>query len=62
MEAMELLSKLRLGVELEMIPNIKLNQLNQLMLMIQPAYLQIMYKETADQINRDIKRANFNSK
>ena len=57
MEAMELLSKLRLGVELEMIPNIKLNQLNQLMLMIQPAYLQIMYKETADQINRDIKRA-----
>ena len=57
MEAMELLSKLRLGVELKMIPNIEMNQLNQLILMIQPAYLQIMYKEIADQINRDIKRA-----
>jgi len=56
-EAMELLSKLRFGVELGLISHINLGTVNKLMLMIQPAYLQILSGKGLDSYNRDLQRA-----
>ena len=56
-EAMELLSKLRLGVGLGMIPHTDLGTLNKLMLLIQPAYLQMLAGKNLDPFNRDLQRA-----
>jgi protein arginine kinase len=56
-EAMELLSKLRFGVELGIIPHPDLGTLNKLMLLIQPAYLQILAGKDLDPLSRDLQRA-----
>lgn len=56
-EAMELLSKLRFGVGLGIIPHPNLGTLNKLMLLIQPAYLQMLTGKGLDPFNRDLQRA-----
>lgn len=56
-EAMELLSKLRFGVELGIIPHPNLGTINQLMLLIQPAYLQMLAGKDLDPFSRDLQRA-----
>lgn len=56
-EAMELLSKLRFGVELGIIPHPNLGTLNRLMLLIQPAYLQMLTGKDLGPFNRDLQRA-----
>ena len=56
-EAMELLSKLRFGVELGIVSHIDLGTLNKLMLSIQPAYLQMLYDEELNPFQRDLQRA-----
>jgi len=56
-EAMELLSKLRFGVELGIIPYPDLGTLNKLMLLIQPAYLQMLAGKDLDPFSRDLQRA-----
>lgn len=56
-EAMELLSKLRFGVELGIIPHPNLGTLNELMLLIQPAYLQMLAGKDLDPFSRDLQRA-----
>ena len=56
-EAMELLSKLRFGVELGIIPHTDLGTLNQLMLLIQPAYLQMLAGKDLNPFDRDLQRA-----
>ena len=56
-EAMELLSKLRFGVGLGIIPYPNLGTLNKLMLLIQPAYLQMLTGKDLDPLNRDLHRA-----
>jgi len=56
-EAMELLSKLRFGVELGIIPHPNLATLNKLMLLIQPAYLQMLAGKDLDPFSRDLQRA-----
>jgi len=56
-ETMELLSKLRFGVELGMISHPDLGTINKLMLLIQPAYLQMLAGKDLDSFNRDLQRA-----
>ena len=56
-EAMALLSKLRFGVELDLIPKISTCKLNQLMQMVQPAYLQMVVGRSLDKLERDLQRA-----
>ena len=56
-EAMELLSKLRFGVELGIISHPNLGTLNKLMLLIQPAYLQMLACKDLDPFSRDLQRA-----
>jgi protein arginine kinase len=56
-EAMELLSKLKFGVELEIITYPGLGTLNKLMLLIQPAYLQMLAGKDLDPFSRDLQRA-----
>jgi protein arginine kinase len=56
-EAMELLSKLRFGVGLGIIPHLNLGTLNKLMLLIQPAYLQMLAGKDLDPFSRDMQRA-----
>ncbi len=56
-EAMELLSKLKFGVELEIITYPDLGTLNKLMLLIQPAYLQMLAGRDLDPFGRDLQRA-----
>jgi protein arginine kinase len=54
---MELLSKLRFGVELGIILHPNLATLNKLMLLIQPAYLQMLEGKDLDPFTRDLQRA-----
>jgi len=56
-EAMELLSKLRFGVGLGIIPHPNLGTLNKLMLLIQPAYLQLLAGKDLGPFSRDMQRA-----
>ena len=56
-EAMELLSKLKFGVELGIISYSDLGTLNKLMLLIQPAYLQMLAGKDLDPFSRDLQRA-----
>jgi len=56
-EAMELLSKLRFGVGLGILPRPNLGTLNKLMLLIQPAYLQMLAGKDLDPFSRDLQRA-----
>ncbi|ABR50585.1 ATP:guanido phosphotransferase [Alkaliphilus metalliredigens QYMF] len=56
-EAMQLISDVKLGINLKLVEDIKLEQLNQLMMMIQPGYLQKHFQESLTEEARDIKRA-----
>jgi len=56
-EAMEFISRVRFGIELGILQNIKVRQLNQLMLKIQPAYMQMLLQKELDPFSRDLQRA-----
>lgn len=56
-EALNLISDLRLGKTLGMMEEIPLKLINELFLVSQPAFLQILYDKEMDAVERDIKRA-----
>jgi len=56
-EAIELLSKLRLGVSLHLLPNFNIGVLNELLFLIGPAQLQVMSKRDLNPLSRDELRA-----
>lgn len=56
-EAMRLLSDVRLGIDLGMFPKLTLRQLNELMVAMQPAYLQMVEGRELDARDRDVRRA-----
>ena len=56
-EAMQLLSLVRLGLMLELLPGISLDQIGRLVLLIQPAHLQRMLGRELDQAERRLERA-----
>ncbi len=56
-EAMQLISDVKLGVNLKLIDTISTERLNELITMIQPGYLQKHFKSQLTGIERDIKRA-----
>lgn len=57
-EAMNLLSNLKLGVEMEMIKGLKTREIDQIMIMIQPAY-QFSFNQTSNPREKDLYRAEF---
>ncbi len=58
-EAMDLLSTLRLGHELKLVDEISRVAINQLMMLVQPAHLQKIYNKELSSKERDIMRAEF---
>lgn len=56
-EAMQLISDVKLGVNLKLIDGISTERLNELITMIQPGYLQKHFKSQLTGVERDIKRA-----
>jgi protein arginine kinase len=56
-EVMNLLSALRLGVSLKLIDKITLRQINELLIITQPAHLQKLYGKEMDNEERDMIRA-----
>jgi protein arginine kinase len=56
-EAMQLLSDVRLGVELGLLKNISLKMINELTVLIRPAYLQELAGKELSPYERDIRRA-----
>ncbi len=58
-EAVELLSMIRLGAELNILTRLNVQILNELMIMIQPAHLQKIDGNKLSPAARDIKRANL---
>ncbi|MDI6785422.1 MAG: protein arginine kinase [bacterium] len=56
-EAMDFLSTVRLGVSINLLKNVSLEVLNELLIVIQPAHIQKIYKSTLTPEQRDIKRA-----
>ena len=56
-EAMKLISDVKLGVNLNLIDGVSIEQLNELITIIQPGYLQKYFKSQLTGIERDIKRA-----
>lgn len=58
-ETVELLSMVRLGVDLGVVKDVKLSALNQLLIMIQPAHLQKIEGARLSASARDIKRASL---
>lgn len=56
-EAMQMLSRVRLGVMLGLIDSVDLASVNQLMLLVQPAHLQAIVGRELDQRERRIQRA-----
>lgn len=58
-EFVNLLSMLRLGIDLKLIKHIEKKLLNQLMVLTQPAHLQKYYGKALDSEGRDILRANL---
>jgi len=56
-EVMNLLSALRLGVSLKLIDKVSLQQINELLIITQPAHLQKYYEREMDNNERDIVRA-----
>ena len=59
MEAIQLLSTVRFGVELGIVEEIKRLTINQLLVLVQPAHLQKIYNKKLDARQRDIIRAEF---
>lgn len=58
-EAIQLLSLVRLGVDLEFFKNLTYGELNNLFLLIQPAHLQKLYNRTFGPSERDVRRADL---
>jgi protein arginine kinase len=58
-ETMELLSLVRLGVNLGLIPNVPINRVNDLFLLTQPAHLQKLEGRPLKPQDRDVARANL---
>jgi len=58
-EAIELLSTLRMGVDLGILPQVNRQTINELFLLTQPAHLQKSAGEKLSPDNRDIKRSNL---
>jgi len=56
-EAMQLISDVKLGVNLELIKEVTTERLNELIAIIQPGYLQKYFKSELTGIERDVKRA-----
>jgi protein arginine kinase len=56
-ELMSLLSAVRLGVSMEIITTVSLATLNSLMILMQPAHLQKLFRREMDADERDIRRA-----
>ncbi len=56
-EAMQLISDVKLGINLKLIDKVSTEQLNELITKIQPGYLQKHFKSQLTDIERDIKRA-----
>ena len=56
-EAMNLISELRLGFELGLVEGIERKLLNEMMILIRPAYLQIVSERELDENERDLERA-----
>lgn len=56
-EAMDFLSAVRLGVSVNLLKNVSLETLNELLIIIQPAHIQKIYKAILTPEQRDIKRA-----
>jgi protein arginine kinase len=56
-EAMELLSNIRLGIYYGMIPGIKMDALDALLIRIQPAHLQKRFQNHLGPLDRDVERA-----
>lgn len=57
MEALSLLSDLRLGIDMEVVTGIERSIINELMVAIRPAHLQRRYQKEMDPMERDVKRA-----
>ena len=58
-ETVELLSMVRLGVDLEILENINRKSINELFIMIQPAHLQKIEGKKLSASDRDAKRASL---
>jgi protein arginine kinase len=59
-ETMDLLSKVRLGVNLGLLDNVDIGKVNELFILTQPAHLQRLEKrDVADPADRDAMRASF---
>lgn len=58
-ECMKLLSDLRLGVDMKIIQDISTEVINQIMVMVQPAYLQKIAEKPLNVNERDIRRASL---
>jgi protein arginine kinase len=56
-EAMELISDVILGINLNLINEISLEKINKLMTIIQPGYIQKYFKKELDEKERDLRRA-----
>jgi protein arginine kinase len=56
-EFIELSSSLRLGISLGMFPRSAMDDLNRLLIMVQPAHLQILLDDELDAHQRDVERA-----
>jgi protein arginine kinase len=56
-ETMDLLSALRMGVNLKLIPNVGISKVNELFICTQPAHLQKLERSELDSPERDISRA-----
>ena len=58
-ETMELLSKVRMGINLGLIGDIEIPKINELFIQIQPAHLQKLRSSELDTTQRRIERANY---
>jgi protein arginine kinase len=56
-ESMEMLSAVRLGVVLDLLPSPDVKQVNELFVLVQPAHLQKLSSQELDPDERDVKRA-----
>lgn len=58
-EALEKMSFVRMGIALKMIETVSLDEMNHLLLEIQPAFLQKYFNKELQPFERDVKRAEF---
>ena len=58
-EAIDLLSMLRMGVDLRIVTNLEREAINELFVLTQPAHLQKANGRELDAVSRDIERGNL---